>query len=443
VEQLGRDILPPAVSTKLAIDGGAPVRQAAWPPWPVADERTEAVVRDVLYSTRWTLSGNTPTGVEPFETRFARAFAEYNRVRYCVPVSSGSVSLVVALRALGLGVGDEVVVPALTWVGCASSVLATGAIPVFADIDPETLAMDPDAAADALTSRTAAILLVHPYCTLANLDAFVELAARADVPLVEDCSQAHGARWNGRNVGTFGAIGTFSMHETKVLTCGEGGAAITDDDELFDRMSQVRADGRTYARHRDFDQLALEDAGDVLGHNFCLSEFHAAILDDRLRHLDGEIETRERNGAMLRTLLEEVEGVSPLARPPAADVISYWRFVARLDLDAFGGWPLESVCEALAAELRIFVIPVDPAIVDSDLYKPLTSIAAKSSPEIRRRLDVGRYNPERAREAARTALRIPHRVLLGSEADVGDIAAAFRKVQDAAVVASRDAVGSR
>lgn len=427
---------------ELAINGGRPCRTLDWPAWPIADDGTERALRDVLFGGRWTLTGNTPNGVEPYEKRFGRAFAEFNGTAHCVPVSGGSVSIIVALRALGVGFGDEVLVPALTWSGCAASVLATGAVPIFVDIELATLAMDPDAAAAAITSRTAAILLVHPYCTIANLDAFVTLARSAGIPMIEDCSQAHGAKWREQRVGTFGAVGVFSMHETKVLTCGEGGAAITGDDELFSRLCQVRADGRKYAPGNDYHQLAVQDAGDLLGHNFCLSEFHAAILWDRLQHLDSELETRERLGALLRSMVQEVDGVFPLDRPEEADMLSYWRFVVRLDLERFGGRSLDAVCKALAAELGIFVIPVDPPIVDSLLYQPMKSIAAKNSPEMRRRLDVAQFDVQHARDAHRTALRIPHRVLLGGEREVEDIVASFRKVQQAfSSAAASDVIG--
>lgn len=265
----------------LACRGGGPVRKDPWPKWPRADKNTEKVLLEVLHSGRWALSG-CYNGIKPFERRFAEAFASFHGVRYCVPTASGSTALSVALEALGVGSGDEVLVPALTWVACASSVANLGAVPVLVDIAPETLCMDPVKAQNAITKRTAAILLVHAYCRIADLDRFSQISQESKVPLLEDCSQAHGAKWGGRRVGTFGKVAVFSMQQTKVLTSGEGGATLTDDPQLYDLLQQLRADGRRYVQGELIDgHMELEEVGAVVGSNRCLSEFHAAILLDR------------------------------------------------------------------------------------------------------------------------------------------------------------------
>jgi dTDP-4-amino-4,6-dideoxygalactose transaminase len=415
-----------AARGQLALYGGPPVHRRRWPLWPRADAGTEQAVREVLYSGRWAISGQH-NGTETFEHRFSRAFADFNGVRFCVPTSSGSAALAIALRALGVGYGDEVLVPGLTWVGCAASVLAVGGVPVFVDVLPGTLAISPTAASASITDRTAAMLVVHPYCTLADLDAFVALSDTTGVALLEDCSQAHGAVWRDRRVGTYGAIGVFSMQESKVLTCGEGGAAITDDEGYCDLMEQLRADGRRYRKAPEVGLPDLEEVGAIQGHNFCLSEIHAAILLDRLGHLDEELALRGQRAAYLRTQLEGVAGVTPLDAPEPARLLSYWRFTIRLDLQEFGGWDVSQISAALSAELGIQVKPVDPPIVNSPLYKPLLSSIA--SVPLRRRLDPARFDVPGAREAHETCVRIPHRVLLAGCEDMDEIAAAFEKIR--------------
>ncbi len=225
------------------------IRTRKWPAWPRLDDRTEELLLSALGSRQWTIS-SCNVGSTPFEMRFAQDFAHYHDVPYCVATTNGSAALSVAMQALGVSPGDEVLVPGLTWVACASSVIYLGGIPVLVDVDPGTLCMSLAAAEAALTPRTKGIMLVHLHCRVADAPAFQHLARRRGLFLLEDCSQAHGAEWDGKKVGSFGDIGVFSMHQSKVLTCGEGGAAITSDPKLFETMQEYRADGRRYSGDR-------------------------------------------------------------------------------------------------------------------------------------------------------------------------------------------------
>jgi dTDP-4-amino-4,6-dideoxygalactose transaminase len=303
----------------LAIFGGTPIRRHPWPQWPQATKRTEQYLLDVLFSGRWSIGGKY-NGKPLYARRFGESFARYHNVSYCVPTINGSAALVIALEALGVQPGDEVLVPGLAWVSCASSVTRIGAIPVLVDIDPDTLCMSVEAARNAISSRTKAIMLVHSYCTVADLDSFVELSTETHVPLLEDCSQAHGATWKERRVGSFGKIGIFSMGQSKILSCGEGGVAITDDADLYDRMEQFHGDGYRYKSSPPvIGEGELEEVGAVQGHNFCMSEFHAAILLDQLDYLDQQNRHREHNGEYLRKLCLEIGHVKPLYRHPNID----------------------------------------------------------------------------------------------------------------------------
>lgn len=414
---------------KLAILGGEPIRRKPWPQWPHADAATEQLLLDVLYSGRWAISGMY-NGKKPYERRFAEAYAAYHGVPFCVPTTNGSSALVIALEALGVGYGDEVLVPGLTWVACASAAVRLGAIPILVDVEPDTLCMSVEAARQAVSSRTTAIVLVHVACTVADLDAFVTLSEETGIPLLEDCSQSHGAVWKGRRVGTMGRIGAFSMQDSKVLTCGEGGAAITHDPDLYGRMQQLRADGRCYTETPPLrGDVELAKVGTVQGYNRCLSEFHAAILLDRLSHLDEENRRREQNGEYLRTLLMDVGGITPLLRHSEIDALTYYQFCMRLDPKDFGNADIDGIRRAVSAELAISLTRVGAPLNDNVLYNPLCSRRRSSVGDMSEQLDPGRFMLPVATQASQECVKLHHRALLGSRKDMEDIAAAFAKVK--------------
>jgi dTDP-4-amino-4,6-dideoxygalactose transaminase len=420
---------------ELALRGGEPIRKRPWPRWPQSDADTERSVLDALRSDRWAISG-VYNGRKSYERRFSEAFAAFNGCKYCVPVANGSSALAAAIEALGVGSGDEVLVPGLTWVACASSVASVGAVPVLVDIDPDTLCMSVDAAREAISPRTKLIMVVHLYCAVADLDGFLALSEETGVPILEDCSQAHGATWRGRRVGTFGRVGTFSMQQTKVLTSGEGGAAITDDRGVYNLMQQVRADGRMYTKEEPaVGHMELEEAGDIQGRNMCLSEFQAAILLDRLGHLDKENQKRERNARVLSTILAEFGNIRPLFRHPQVDLLTHYCYCLRLDLELFGEAKIEQISRALTAELGVLAEPVDMPLNANALYNPIRSPRTPTDLTTRRALDPTRFPLPEAQRARETCLRLPHRVLLGDGEDLRDIAASFGKL-----IAHRDSL---
>lgn len=414
---------------RLAILGGTPVRTRPWPKWPRANLETERVLLQVLHSGRWALSGSY-VGNTCFERRFATAFAEYHGVPYCTPTTSGTASLTLALLALNVGPGDEVLVPGLTWVACASAVLGIGAVPVLVDIDDESLAMSCSAAMEAITHRTRAILVVHPFCTLAALDRFLTLSRATGVPFIEDCSQAHGASWKGQKVGTFGDVGCFSMQQSKVLTSGEGGACITRNRELFERMEQLRSDGRMFSTAVPrVGRLDLVEVGGVQGRNLCLSEFQAALLLDRLRYLDTDNAHRAARVETLRCLLDGMRGVSLLSTPPEVTSRTYYNLVFRIDPDHFAGHTVDMIARALAEELNTSVNPVYRPMNAHPLYQPLKSPRGNLSDQEWRRRDCSRFPTPNAEKIRATCLTLTHPVLLADDTSMKDISRALAKVQ--------------
>ena len=424
---------------KLAILGGVPTSRGPWPSWPRAEDTTEKAVIEVLNSGHWSVSG-PPTKEKPRESIFAESFAQFHCVPYCVPTSSGSAALTVALESLGVGAGMEVLVPALTWVACGSAVARVGAVPVLVDVDPQTLCMSLEAARAALTPATAAIMLVHLYCTIADLRRFTELARTSGVPLLEDCSHAHGATWKGKRVGTFGSVGVFSMQQSKVLTCGEGGAVITASQELFDRLQQFRADGRRYVESHPDGGHGLENVGDFQGHNYVLSEFQAAILADRLKRLDEENALRLDNAAHLTNLILTQTPFRPLHDPSTDGQPTFYRYVIRCAPELLRAVPVDLVAKALEGELSLAVQPIYDPLCNNVLLDPRRSPQCPKSPSAQELYNPRRFAAPNAVAARAECVAIPHNALLGGKDRMRAILDALMKVIDNQAELSRVAM---
>lgn len=247
----------------------------------------------------------------PAVDRFERRFAEYLGVRHCVGLNNGTSALHLALIACGIGPGDEVILPPHTWISTAWAVSYVGATPVFADIDRETYTLDPDKIERAITPRTRAILPVHLYGQAADLSRLGQLAQVHNLVLIEDAAQAHGARYDGRRVGTFGHASCFSFYPGKNLGAfGESGAVVTNDDAVAERVRTLR-DHAQAGRHHHVE----------LGYNYRMEGVQAAVLDVKLRHLDAWNAARARHAARYRELLAGLPDLTLPAVPrPEAHV---------------------------------------------------------------------------------------------------------------------------
>jgi dTDP-4-amino-4,6-dideoxygalactose transaminase len=226
--------------------------------------------------------------VEAFET----AFAAYLGAKFCVGVNSGTAAVQLAVTACGVGAGDEVIVPANTFFATAEAVSTAGATPVFVDADPVSYTIDPNKIEAAITERTRAIIPVHLYGQAADLDPIFEIAARRGLSVIEDAAQAHGSLYKGRRVGALGRANCFSFYPGKNLGAyGEGGAVVTDDAEVARRVRLLRDHGSEHKyRH------------DIIGYNFRLEGIQGAVLNVKLRHLDGWNELRRAHAARYREL---------------------------------------------------------------------------------------------------------------------------------------------
>lgn len=414
---------------RLAIDGGTPVRslERPWPAWPRYTEAAQREVDATLRSGRWAISG--PWNGETSRNRlFAERFAAFHGVDHCIPTSSGSSALLIAMEALGVGAEDEVIVPGLTWVANASAVLRANAVPVLVDVQPDTLCLSPDAVRAALSPRTRAITAVHLYGSMADMDGLRTLADEAGVALIEDCSHVHGAMWRDARAGTLGDVGVFSMQQTKLLTSGEGGAVLTRRPELARRLEQLRADGRVLATAPARGELELEEVGEVLGGNFSLSEPQAALLIEALTRLDAENRLRERNAGLLDAELARLPGLSPVPSLPAQTRRSYCGYALRVAADRLAGANVGVLAARLAAELQLPVERVYRPLNDHPLYRPTGAASTSFSPSYRTAIDPKRFALPECERAYAECIAFHHRVLLGDEHDVRDVVEAFQKV---------------
>ncbi len=250
--------------------------------------------------------------------------------------------------------------------------LAVNALPVIVDIDPRTLCIDPAAVRAAIGPRTRAVSVVHLYNSVCDLDALTELCRTYGLALVEDCAQAHGAAWRGRRVGGWGDIGAFSMQQTKLLTAGEGGAAVTNDDALYRRLYQLRSDGRSRVLMPKAGEMELALSGEVMGSNFCMSEIIATVLSAQLQELPAQNAQRARNGERLDALLASIPGVHPIEALPQVSERTHYYYSFRLERAAFHGANAATVCAALRTLTGAPFQTVYPPLPRHPLLKPLT-----------------------------------------------------------------------
>jgi len=284
-------------------------------------EEDVAAAAEVLRSGRLTaLTGG-------FVAEFEADFARYQGVRHALATSSGTTAIHLALAAIDVGPGDEVIVPAQTFIATATPVMYQRAEPVIVDIDPDTFNLLPSAVEAAITPHTKAIIAVHLNGHPAPMDELIALANRHGIVLIEDAAQAHGALYKGRKVGTMGRMSCFSFWQDKIIsTAGEGGAVVTDDDALAERMARLRHHGEGPSEgERKYFHLEL-------GYNYRLSAVQAAVGRTQLMRLDEYLAARRRNAAYLT---ERLRAIPEVQAPVVLDgcVHSYYRYICKLRTD--------------------------------------------------------------------------------------------------------------
>lgn len=401
-----------------------------WPQWPLGSPEVEAACLRVLRSGRWAVSGMS-SGAESEERKFAAEWARFLGADFSVPTANGSSAIVACLESAGVSYGDEVLVPGLSWVACASAVARVGAVPVFVDLDAESYGMDPIVAEALISKRTAAVLLTHLSSSIADIDSFQRICADHGLILIEDCSQAHGAVWRGSRVGSFGDFAAFSFQSSKLLTAGEGGAAVARTERNFMALQEARADGRSWSNEparKHFPDLAV---GSSLcqGHNFCMTEFQAAILRESLRHLDGQNRKRIERVALLEELLEGIPGVRTVRRrnDPRVDVPTFWHLPIQIEASEFGGADAERVRCLLSERVGLYLEPVGAPIPAHDLYRP--GLYNRFPREHIRLLKAQHVPLPISSLLSETCFTLPHHALLADESCITEFADRLSEVR--------------
>lgn len=381
----------------LALHGGAPVRTAPWPTWPPPlDAAQRAKVTEVLESGLW---GATQGGTAVAD--LVAAMAARCAVPHGVAVGNATLGLFAALRGLGVGAGDEVVVPAYTFVASATAVLLAGAVPVIVDVDADHLHLSPDAVEAAVTPRTAAIMAVHLAGSPADMDALTEVASRHGLSVVEDAAQAHGAAYRGRPVGGLGAAGVFSFQASKAMTAGEGGLIVCRDEAVHQAIWSVcnlgRRQGGEWYGHPS------------LGWNLRLTEIQAALLLPWLDRLDGEVDQRNVFCAAVERELAGTDLPVHLAPQPLGTTRDTRHLL------------MLRVPETVDRPFLLAAMAAEGVSLDAG-YPPLGTMSALT--------DAGaRAEPAPAAEAAaRSVVWVRQPMLMDGPAGAADIVAALAKV---------------
>lgn len=324
------------MSQKLALFGGKP-NPPPIPDWPVRDEREEQALLEVVRSGEY---GGHPEPA-PYAARFSAKFAEMHDANYGIACTNGTITLVTALRAAGIGWGDEVLIPATTFVATAWAPLSIGAIPIICDLDPDTFCISPSAIEAAITENTRAIIPVHLGATIADMDAIMEIAAKHDLIVIEDAAHAHAGQWHDKGAGSWGHFGSFSMQLTKTLTSGEGGLITTNDSEYAEACHSLIDCGRPKdAAKQNFR----------LGANYRITEFQAAVLEVGLTRLLDQQATRQHNMDYLDERLRQVDGMKPQKVDARVTRRPTYVYITQFDPDKFGGIHSTQFVAALQAE---------------------------------------------------------------------------------------------
>jgi dTDP-4-amino-4,6-dideoxygalactose transaminase len=319
----------------LAIDGGEAVRTKPWPRWPQWGEAEARGIQQVLESGNW---GGFNEVVQEFEA----AWAKRHQAKHCISAVNGTLTLEAALRVVGVGHGDEVIVPPYTFIATANAVRLVGATPVFVDIEPDTYNLDVDKVEEAISPRTKAIIPVHFAGLAVDMDKLLPLAKKHGLAVIEDAAHAHGSTWRGTPLGSLGDIGSFSLQASKNLTAGEGGILITNDDELAMKLWSFANQGRDL-------QGEWYDHG-MLGSNLRMTGWQAAILLGQLERFDEQLARRQASARRLTSILEEIDGPTPMRWDERSDNHSHHLYMMRYDPSKFNGLGRDKFVAALRAE---------------------------------------------------------------------------------------------
>ncbi len=391
-----------------------------FPSWPVWDEEDVEAVSSVVRSGNW-WCGAPLEQVGENVWEFQKEFARFQEAKHCVAVANGTVAIETVLLALGVGMGDEVIVSDYTFVASASAVVAVNAVPVFCDIDPETFVLDVDKFESLITARIRAVIAVHLGGNPVEMDRLCEKASKNGLKVVEDCAHAQGSRYRGKRAGNWGDAGTFSFQASKVLTAGEGGAIVCNDDLLAERIYSVsdcgRKSGKYFYSHFEY------------GTNYRLPELSAALLRSQLKKLPAQHALRNENARYLADRLNSIDGITVMKPTDGAEEIGYYIYPFIFDPSKF-----ENITkEGFKRKLNENGIPTD------DCYPPLHRLTCFRESLLREKIDYTQANwgGNKSDDALfpvvsdiyERSIQLPHYVLLADRGKLDYIAQTIEHIR--------------
>jgi dTDP-4-amino-4,6-dideoxygalactose transaminase len=399
--------------SKLALLGGKPLIEKPILTWPQGGAGEAKQLKKVLESGKWGLLG-------PEVTEFTKRYGAYCDAKYAVATSNGTISLELILRSLNIGRGDEVIIPPYTFIATASAVTFVGATPIFADIDENTYNIDPKSTEEHITANTKAIIAVHVGGRPCDMDELLKIAKKHGLYLIEDAAQAHGSEWKGTRVGAIGDAGSFSFQASKNLSCGEGGAVVTNKEEIYHTVWSVHHCGREFGNDSNYNHP-------ILGTDARMSEWQAAILNEQMNRLDADTEKRMHNAKYLTQRLNELDFIETLYDDPRITRNSYHLYIFKYKKEGCKGLHRDKFVKALKAEGVVrcetgYSLPIyKMEFLNTDVFKKATG----SSISYR---DISR--PANDLAAYEEGAWLYHAVLLGEKEDMDAIADAMIKVYE-------------
>ncbi len=377
-----------------------------FPKWPIYDDDEIFALNDIIKSGKW-WCGSPSVHQGENVWAFQEDFAKLQEAKHCVAVFNGTVAIEVALLSLGVGLGDEVIVSDYTFVASASAIVATNAVPIFCDIDPNTLVMDVDKVKGLITEKTKAIIPVHLGGNPVEMDLLMEIAEKYNLKVVEDSSHAHGSRYKGKRLGNWGDAGTFSFQASKVLTSGEGGAIITNNEKLADLMYSISDCGR---RKDDYFYNHF-----IYGTNYRMSEYQAAVLRSQIKKFPDQHKLRNENAKFLMEKLNQIDGIQVMKPTPGTEELGWYIYPIVFKPEKFGGITKEDFYKKFN----------DNGIPIVDCYPPLHSLDCFKNVNLKKGIDYSNANWGRTKSDDKNfpvvsdiysrSIEFPHEMLLASK----------------------------
>jgi len=407
-----------------ALGGPRTVEGSLEAPWPISGELEEQLLLEVLHSGRWNrASGNELAASKVGQ--FEDAFAKFQDAQYALGVTNGTAAIECALKAVEVEPGDEVIVPAASFVATASAAVQVGGVPIFVDVDPRNYTIDPRAVEAAITPRTRAIIGVDLGGMACDTDALNAIGRQHGIAIVSDCAHSHGSRWKGVGVGALGDVGAFSFQILKTLPLGEGGMVLTNRRDVVERAYSYHSHGRVRGRPHDEHHAPAT--------NLRMSEWQGAVGLGQLSRLEEQTRHREANAAYLMRGLKEIDGVAPIYRDPRVTRWGFFFLLFKFLPEQWDGVTLRQFRRAMAAEgIRIGSGHTQP-LYQNAVFAEMNF--GRTGHPIRCPLYTGEVDytqvrcPELERIFTTEACSLTHRCFLGPREDMDRVLDAIRKLR--------------